>query len=83
MAQRILNVEYSLPDGCGVSGECCDLLRRILVRDPAHRIAMPAILQHPWVLRDLPPGVAEMNERQLAQGVPQDAFQACVCYLLP
>lgn len=33
--ERILNVQYSFPDHVNISGECRDLISRILVRDPA------------------------------------------------
>jgi hypothetical protein len=46
-----------------MSANCRDLLSRILVADPAHRITVPAILRHAWFLRGLPDGVAEMNDR--------------------
>ena len=61
-AQRILKVEYEFPPHVKVSKECRDLLAHILVPDPASRITIPEIQQHPWYLKDLPPGVAEMND---------------------
>lgn len=63
MAQRILAVNYELPGHVAMSADCRDLLSRILVADPARRITVPAILRHPWFLRGLPDGVAEMNDR--------------------
>lgn len=35
-----------------VSAQCRDLLERVLVKDPAARIAIPDILKHPWMLID-------------------------------
>ena len=61
-AQRILKVEYEFPSHVKVSRECRDLLSKILVPDPTKRITIPEIQRHPWYLKDLPPGVAEMND---------------------
>ncbi|KAK9829253.1 hypothetical protein WJX72_004786 [[Myrmecia] bisecta] len=66
MLQRILNVEYTFPAHANLSPECQDLLERILVADPERRITMQEIQAHPFYLRDLPAGVAEMNERLCA-----------------
>ena len=55
-------MNYELPGHVAMSANCRDLLSRILVADPAARITVPAILRHPWFLRGLPDGVAEMND---------------------
>ncbi|KAL0053253.1 hypothetical protein WJX82_003327 [Trebouxia sp. C0006] len=62
MIQRILQVEYEFPPHVKVSKECRDLLHKILVPDPAKRITVPEIQNHVWYKKDLPPGVAEMND---------------------
>ena len=36
----------------------------------AGRITIPQIQRHHWFLRDLPPGVAEMNDRLVPPGAP-------------
>lgn len=46
--QRILNVEYGFPAQVEISDSCKDLLVRILVGDPAERMSIPQIMQHPW-----------------------------------
>ncbi len=61
--QRILQVNYTLPPQVCVSHECQDLMRRILVASPEKRISISQILVHPWFVKDLPEGVAEMNQR--------------------
>ncbi len=66
-AQRILSVDYVLPYNKAVSDECKDLLQRILVAEPKQRITMADIQRHPWFTRDLPEGVAQMNDQLLAQ----------------
>ena len=63
MLQRILAVNYELPSHVAMSADCRNLLSRILVADPGARMTVPHILAHPWFLRGLPPGVAEMNDR--------------------
>jgi serine/threonine-protein kinase SRK2 len=62
MPQRILRVEYEFPPHVRVSRECKDLLKNILVPDPASRYTVEDIQRHPWYLKDLPPGVKEMND---------------------
>ena len=41
--------------------------RQILVAEPSERITMAEIQRHPWFVRDLPEGVAQMNSALLAQ----------------
>ena len=49
-----------------VSDECKDLLRRALEPEAAQRISLPALLAHPWVLRDMPPALRSVNAELLA-----------------
>jgi serine/threonine protein kinase len=44
-----------------------DLITRMLTADPAKRCTVSEMLQHPWVLHDLPPGTAELNNQLLQQ----------------
>ncbi|EFN54321.1 hypothetical protein CHLNCDRAFT_135543 [Chlorella variabilis] len=48
--RRIFSVQYEVPADVAVSGECLDLIRRILVRDPAQRITLQQVQQHAWYL---------------------------------
>ncbi|KAJ7952915.1 Protein kinase superfamily protein [Quillaja saponaria] len=52
--QRILSVQYSIPDFVQISPECRDLIARIFVSDPAQRITIPEIWKHVWFLKNLP-----------------------------
>ncbi|KAJ0040046.1 hypothetical protein Pint_28116 [Pistacia integerrima] len=52
--QRILSVQYAIPDVVQISQECRDLISRIFVADPATRITIPEIRNHPWFLKNLP-----------------------------
>ncbi|KAL8152208.1 hypothetical protein V2J09_009968 [Rumex salicifolius] len=51
---RVLNAQYSIPDYVRVSPDCRQLLSRIFVANPAKRITIPDIKQHPWFLKNLP-----------------------------
>ena len=64
--QRILKVEYALPSHVVVTPECQDLLSKILAGNPAQRISLREVQKHPWFTKELPPGVAEMNDRLLS-----------------
>lgn len=59
--RRIAAAEWQLPPHLPVSPACRDLLNRILVPDPAQRLTMAGILEHPWFLADLPDGALEFN----------------------
>ncbi|GBG76715.1 hypothetical protein CBR_g22934 [Chara braunii] len=52
--RRIMNVQYSIPEGVHISSECQQLLSRIFVANPARRITIPEIRMHPWFIRNLP-----------------------------
>ncbi|XP_020234468.1 serine/threonine-protein kinase SRK2I [Cajanus cajan] len=52
--QRILSVQYSIPDCVQISQECRHLISRIFVFDPAERITMSEIWNHEWFLKNLP-----------------------------
>ncbi|KAK9810565.1 hypothetical protein WJX73_001103 [Symbiochloris irregularis] len=65
--QRIARVEYEFPARTPVSDQCKDLLRRILVADPAQRLQIPQLQQHPWYKQDLPPGLESFNDQCLRQ----------------
>lgn len=63
MIQRILKVDYHIPGHIKLSPEGHDLLKQVLVADPAKRINIQQIYNHPWYCKNLPPGVKEMNDR--------------------
>ena len=68
MIQRILRVEYDIPATVKASKELRDLLAHIRVADPAARARISDIQAHPWYQKDLPPGVAEMNDNLPSPG---------------
>ncbi|XP_062029876.1 serine/threonine-protein kinase SAPK2-like [Rosa rugosa] len=51
---RILGVQYSIPDHVQVSIECRHLLSQIFVENPEKRITIAGIKNHPWFLKNLP-----------------------------
>uniref|UniRef100_A0A453JUS3 non-specific serine/threonine protein kinase n=1 Tax=Aegilops tauschii subsp. strangulata TaxID=200361 RepID=A0A453JUS3_AEGTS len=52
--QKILGVQYSIPDYIHIPMDCRNLLSRIFVANPATRITIPEIKNHPWFLKNLP-----------------------------
>ncbi|XP_038900630.1 serine/threonine-protein kinase SRK2E-like isoform X3 [Benincasa hispida] len=60
--QRILNVQYSIPDYVHISPDCCHLMSRIFVADPAKRISIPEIKKQEWFTKNLP---SELEEDQM------------------
>ncbi|KAL9327687.1 hypothetical protein ACSQ67_002690 [Phaseolus vulgaris] len=59
--QRVLAVQYSIPDDIQISPECGHLISKIFVSDPAERITIPEILKNEWFLKDLPPYLMDEN----------------------
>ncbi|MBA0831370.1 hypothetical protein Goarm_015841 [Gossypium armourianum] len=59
--QRILSVQYSIPDFVQISPECRHLISRIFVADPTARITIPEIRNHEWFLKNLPADLMDEN----------------------
>ncbi|XP_052192094.1 serine/threonine-protein kinase SRK2E-like isoform X2 [Diospyros lotus] len=59
--QRILSVQYAIPDYVHISPECRLLISRIFVADPAQRITIPEIRNHEWFLKNLPADLMDEN----------------------
>ncbi|KAH0468860.1 hypothetical protein IEQ34_002092 [Dendrobium chrysotoxum] len=53
-SERILGVQYAIPDYVHVSPECRHLISRIFVANPAMRFTMTEIRNHEWFLKNLP-----------------------------
>ncbi|XP_059641584.1 serine/threonine-protein kinase SAPK1 isoform X2 [Cornus florida] len=62
---RILSVQYSIPDYVRVSMECRHLLSRIFVANPEKRVTIPEIKKHPWFLKNMPIEFMEGEEASL------------------
>ena len=54
---------YTIPKELRLSRPCRDLVSQIFVADPAQRITMAGIRQHPWFLENLP---VELQVRAVA-----------------
>uniref|UniRef100_A0A5B7BB21 non-specific serine/threonine protein kinase n=1 Tax=Davidia involucrata TaxID=16924 RepID=A0A5B7BB21_DAVIN len=61
---RILHVQYSIPENIQISSECCDLISRIFVEDPAKRITIPEIRNLEWFRKNLPADL--MDEKTMS-----------------
>nr|QLL22063.1 SnRK2.2 [Fagopyrum tataricum] len=61
MIQRILTVQYSMPNNINISPECRHLISRIFVGEPATRITIPEIKRHEWFLKNLPADLMDEN----------------------
>ncbi|KAJ0980303.1 hypothetical protein J5N97_008558 [Dioscorea zingiberensis] len=59
--ERIVGVNYSIPDYVHISPECRHLISRIFVADPAMRITMSEIRNHEWFLKNLPADLMDGN----------------------
>jgi aurora kinase len=55
--KRILKVDLRFPEAPAVGEGAKDLIRRLLVRAPAERLALADVLAHPWVLAHADPAV--------------------------
>ncbi|KAJ6292155.1 hypothetical protein OIU76_024131 [Salix suchowensis] len=57
--QKIMSVQYKIPDYVHVSQACRHLLSRIFVANSSRRISLSEIKSHPWFLKNLPKELAE------------------------
>ncbi|KAF7098852.1 hypothetical protein CFC21_100559 [Triticum aestivum] len=65
--QRIQSVEYSVPDDLHISAEWRDLISKIFVADPAARITVPEIRNHPWFFKNFPADDSTMSTEEAEQ----------------
>ncbi|KAK1386136.1 serine/threonine-protein kinase SRK2A [Heracleum sosnowskyi] len=57
--QRIMAVQYKIPDYVHMSQDCRNLLSRIFVASSNRRITIKEIKNHPWFLKNLPRELTE------------------------
>ncbi|XP_057466556.1 serine/threonine-protein kinase SRK2E-like isoform X2 [Actinidia eriantha] len=74
--QRILSVQYSIPDYVHISPECQYLISGIFVADPAKRITIPEIRNHEWFLKNLPADLMEENTTNKPYEEPDQPMQS-------
>nr|GMD51783.1 serine/threonine-protein kinase SRK2I-like [Ipomoea batatas]GMD55245.1 serine/threonine-protein kinase SRK2I-like [Ipomoea batatas] len=73
---RILSVQYSIPENIQISEECRHLISRIFVGDPAQRITMPEIKNHAWFLKNLPGDLMDDNMMSTQFEEPDQPMQS-------
>ncbi|KAJ9529711.1 hypothetical protein QJQ45_014440 [Haematococcus lacustris] len=73
MLDKMLNQRYSIPEAADTSAKGRDLLQRMLLPDPVHRIQLDQIRSHPWFLTNLPPEATTMNDSYLKAPFPAGA----------
>uniref|UniRef100_A0A803KSF8 non-specific serine/threonine protein kinase n=1 Tax=Chenopodium quinoa TaxID=63459 RepID=A0A803KSF8_CHEQI len=61
MIQRILSVQYAIPDSINISPECRHLISRIFVQEPESRISIPEIKRHEWFIKNFPTDLMDEN----------------------
>ncbi|XP_048435847.1 serine/threonine-protein kinase SAPK3-like [Pyrus x bretschneideri] len=64
--ERIMSIQYTIPDYVRVSADCKHLLSRIFVANPSKRISLPEIKEHPWFLKNLPKELIEVERTNYA-----------------
>ncbi|KAH8510880.1 hypothetical protein H0E87_008423, partial [Populus deltoides] len=60
--QKIMAVQYKIPDYVHVSQACRHLLSRIFVANPSRRISLSEIKSHSWFLKNLPKELSESSQ---------------------
>uniref|UniRef100_A0A0D9VZD9 non-specific serine/threonine protein kinase n=1 Tax=Leersia perrieri TaxID=77586 RepID=A0A0D9VZD9_9ORYZ len=73
--QRILNVQYSIPENVDISPECRHLISRIFVGDPNSRITIPEIRKHGWFLKNLPADLMDDDSMSSQYEEPDQPMQ--------
>jgi len=66
---KITAAQYVVPPQLGLSQHCHDFLAQMLVREPAGRMRLPQIREHPWLLGPRA-GLPEMAVRKLDKALP-------------
>ncbi|OWM69452.1 hypothetical protein CDL15_Pgr013913 [Punica granatum] len=66
--QRIMAVQYKIPDYVHISQDCKHMLSRIFVANPSRRITIKEIKKHPWFLKNLPRDLTESAQAVYYQG---------------
>ncbi|GKV10770.1 hypothetical protein SLEP1_g22089 [Rubroshorea leprosula] len=81
---RIIGVQYSIPDYVHMSAECRHLLSHIFVANPAKRITIPEIKQHPWFLKNLPKELVDIENTNYAESAcdqPSQSIEEIMCII--
>ncbi|GAU19517.1 hypothetical protein TSUD_303310 [Trifolium subterraneum] len=65
--QRIMAIQYKIPDYVHISQDCRHLIARIFVANPLRRISIKEIKSHPWFLKNLPRELTESAQAMYYQ----------------
>jgi len=57
--QKIMSVQYKIPDYVHISQDCRHLLSRIFVANSSRRITIKDIKNHPWFVKNMPRELTE------------------------
>lgn len=71
LLRRIQAVDYDFPPDRSVSPGCKDLVKRLLVRDPAQRATLAEVMRHPWFQEGLSPEVLSFNDPLVAKSMAE------------
>lgn len=74
--RRIMTARYEVPATLALSPECMDLLSRMLVVAPQHRITIPSIMRHPFFLRNLPRELLDDQKADMGDVITQQHQQS-------
>ncbi|XP_057541708.1 serine/threonine-protein kinase SRK2I-like [Amaranthus tricolor] len=76
MIQRILSVQYTIPENINLSPECRHLISRIFVPDPESRITIPEIKKHEWFIKNFPTDLMDENTMGSQFQEPEQPMQS-------
>ncbi|XP_039126230.1 serine/threonine-protein kinase SAPK2 [Dioscorea cayenensis subsp. rotundata] len=82
--ERILSVQYTIPDYVRISAECKHLLSRIFVANPEQRITIQDIKNHPWFVKNLPIELTDeyqANVRSIDANTPSQSMEEIMSIL--
>jgi serine/threonine protein kinase len=71
LLRRIQAVDYDFPPDRPVSDGCKDLVKRLLVREPAQRATLAEVMRHPWFQEGLSPEVLSFNDPLVAKSLAE------------
>ncbi|EHA8590907.1 Serine/threonine-protein kinase SAPK7 [Cocos nucifera] len=57
--KKVMQVQYKIPEFVHISRDCRQLISRLFVANPARRITIKEIKNHPWFLKNLPRELTE------------------------
>jgi aurora kinase, other len=74
--RRIVRVDLQFPEAPAVSPAARDFVRAMLRRDPAARLALDDVCEHPWIAANADPAVLQHAREQAAARRAKQAQQA-------